>query len=129
MYSKKTNDVVVSVEPFFLTKQKPDSNQYIWAYRVMIENLRKDKIVIKSRYWYVIDISADFKEVSGDGIVGECPEILPNTVYEYMSGVSINHPFGMMMGHYNVVSDQNDQFKIDIPVFLLESDLSKPVMH
>lgn len=129
MYTKTTHGISVTVEPFFLSKQQPTAYQYVWAYRILINNSTHQRIIVKSRYWYVIDISSDFKEVNGDGIAGECPEIESNESYEYMSGVSLHHPQGMMMGHYNVVNDKNEEFRIDVPPFLLECEYIEPSMN
>jgi ApaG protein len=129
MYSKTTHGISVTVEPFFLSKQHPNTHQYVWAYRVLISNTTEHKIIVKSRYWYVMDIQSDFKEVNGDGVAGERPEILSNESYEYMSGVSLHSPQGMMMGHYNIVNEKNEEFCIEIPAFLLECEYLDPIMN
>lgn len=120
--------VDVAVEPFFLTKHF-DNNQFIWAYRVIISNNSDYSVTIKSRYWYVIDIENDIKEVKGEGIIGECPTIIVGGVYEYMSGVSLYNPAGMMFGHYNVVNEHDDHFKVEIPPFVLDSKFHVPVYY
>ena len=59
MYKQATRNILVSVEPMFLTDQSdPDENYFVWAYRIEIEN--------KSGGWFhpVHIHLVDFKVVS-----------------------------------------------------------------
>ena len=51
MYSKTTNKIWITVNPYFLEEQsEPDDQHFVWAYQVTINNLSKDVVKLKNRY-------------------------------------------------------------------------------
>ena len=47
MYSAVTREIRVDVEPIYLDDQsEPDDGQFVWAYRVQIEN--EERVTIKA---------------------------------------------------------------------------------
>ena len=54
MYSKTTNNINVSVEPYYLEEHsEPDEQHYVWAYQVTINNCGKQTVQLKKRFWKI----------------------------------------------------------------------------
>ena len=49
----------------------------------------------------------------------EQPHIAPGNDYQYTSGAVIETPLGTMEGHYEMVDEQGNAFRVAIPVFRL----------
>ena len=51
MFSKTTNNINISVKPYYLEEQsEPDEQHFVWAYHVTINNLGKQTVQLKYRY-------------------------------------------------------------------------------
>lgn len=121
-YHKRTAGVVVDVQPFYLeSKSVPAMNHYVWAYRVRIANERLSAVRLISRYWRITDSQGNMREVRGEGVVGEQPEISPGESYEYTSGAPLTTPSGMMCGSYHMEDADGAPFEVEIPSFSLDS--------
>ena len=130
MYSKKTNDVTVSVTPYFLDDQSsPQENHFVWAYKVNITNSGSTSIKVNHRNWLIIDANGKVINVQGEGVVGEFPIIEPGQTYEYTSGTPLKTNSGIMQGFYLVSKDNGNKIKIDIPPFSLDSPYNKRKVH
>lgn len=129
-YHAKTKDISVKVEPVFLDDQSdPDSHEYVWAYHVRIENEGKEAVQLRSRHWQIIDSLGRQEKISGPGVVGEQPVIQPGRVHEYISGVPLHTPSGMMLGTYQMENKAGELFDVAIPAFSLDSPYLKPRYH
>lgn len=121
-YSKTTNEIKVSVIPTYLEDQsEPSDNMYVWAYTVQVENMGQKDVQLMNRYWKILDAKGSAQEVRGPGVVGEQPVIKPGEGFRYTSGTALHTPSGVMLGHYEMLSDAGDLFPIDIPAFSLDS--------
>ena len=122
MYRATTRDICVSVEPIFLEERSsPSEGQYVWAYRVRIENGSADTVQLLTRYWRITDSLGRVQEVRGAGVVGEQPILAPGDSYEYTSGTPLPTPSGIMLGAYGMRTMGGQQFDIEIPAFSLDS--------
>ena len=111
----------MSVEPTYLeTRSSPDSSEYFWAYRVIIENQGGETVHLLSRHWMITNARGELTEVKGPGVVGEQPVLKPGESFEYMSGAPLNTPSGMMGGAYQMETDNGERFDIEIPTFSLD---------
>ena len=120
-YTAITRGIAVSVEPAYLeAKSSPDSSQYFWAYRVIIENRGGETVHLLSRHWMITNARGELTEVKGPGVVGEQPVLKPGESYEYTSGAPLNTPSGMMGGAYQMESESGERFDIEIPTFSLD---------
>ena len=120
-YTAITRGIAVSVEPAYLEAQSlPDSSQYFWAYRVIIENQGREMVQLLSRHWMITNARGELNEVKGPGVVGEQPVLKPGESYEYTSGAPLNTPSGMMGGAYQMESQSGERFDIEIPTFSLD---------
>ena len=129
-YSIITQDVDITVWPEFIdSKLNPIENLFIWAYHVRIQNKSNEPIRLLSRYWRIVDANGIIQEVSGEGVIGEQPKILPQASYQYSSGVHLQSPSGIMMGHYQMQKDDGAIFNAKIPHFSLDVPSSKGVVN
>ena len=120
-YVATTRGIAVSVEPTYLeTKSSPESAQYFWAYRVMIENQGQETVQLLSRHWMISNARGELTEVKGPGVVGEQPVLKPGESFEYTSGAPLNTPSGMMGGAYQMETESGEHFDIEIPTFSLD---------
>ena len=122
MYTSTTNAITVTVKPVYLEDQsEPDKGHYVWAYTVRIENGSDGTIQLKTRHWRVTDALGRTQEVRGKGVVGEQPILSPGDSFEYTSGTPLDTPSGIMVGSYQMATDDGDLFDVDIPAFSLDS--------
>jgi ApaG protein len=121
-YSITTHSVQVSATPEFLGHEKTmDTERYVWVYHIHIENLGQKKIQLLNRHWIIIDGNGQIQEVKGPGVVGARPTLEPTEGFEYSSGTFLSTPTGMMMGKYEMVTEDGELMEIDIPAFSLDS--------
>jgi ApaG protein len=122
MYTKITKKISITVNPYFLEDQsEPDDQHFVWAYQVTINNLGKEIIQLKNRYWKIIDSNGAKQEVKGEGVVGEQPILNPGEKFEYTSGTPLSTPSGFMEGHYGMETKNGFKFDATIPQFSLDS--------
>ena len=122
MYTKTTNKINITVNPYFLEDQsEPEDQHFVWAYQVTINNLGKESVQLKTRYWKIIDSNGTKQEVKGEGVVGEQPILNPGEKFEYTSGTPLSTPSGFMEGHYEMETKSGSIFEASIPKFSLDS--------
>lgn len=103
MVQKVTNDVNIVVETFYQAAQsRPLQSEYLFAYRVTIENLGAVPVKLRRRHWHIIDSNGDVREVEGEGVVGQQPTIEPGGQYQYVSSCNLNSDMGKMYGSYTM---------------------------
>ena len=120
-YVAITREIAVSVEPTYLeTKSSPESSQYVWAYRVIIENQGRETVHLLSRHWMITNARGELTEVKGPGVIGEQPVLKPGERFEYTSGAPLDTPWGMMGGAYQIETESGEHFDIEIPTFSLD---------
>lgn len=122
LFERRTKDVIVRVEPEYLSEQSsPSDSRFIWAYTVEIDNQSQSDLRVTGRYWHIADSRGQVQEVRGQGVVGEKPVVRAGEQFRYTSGAPLSAPSGMMSGSYRVESDNGDCYDVDIPVFVLDS--------
>ena len=122
MYRATTRNIEVTVTPRFMSdRSAPEKGQFFWAYTIEIANNGGETVQLKTRYWHITDAFGRVQEVRGAGVVGEEPVIPPGESFEYTSGVPLQTPSGIMAGRYGMVTDDGENFDIDIPAFSLDS--------
>ena len=121
MYTATTRAIQVTVRPQYLPDQSdPAKSQFVWEYRVRIENKGDIAVQLRSRHWKITDALGRLQEVKGAGVVGETPMLRPGEVFEYRSGTPLSTPWGVMGGTYQMVSESGENFDIEIPTFSLD---------
>ena len=129
-YETTTNAIKVSVNPVYLDDQSdPDDFHFVWAYHVRIENTGGETVQLLRRHWHITDSKGRIQEVRGEGVVGEQPRLAPGEVYEYTSGAPLTTPSGFMVGSYQMINAEGQQFNVAIPAFSLDSPHDLRIMN
>jgi ApaG protein len=122
MTSKISGGVKISVETFYQPEfSNPLNSEFMFAYRISIENSNDFPVKLLSRHWHIFDSNGSLKEVQGEGVVGVQPVIAPADKYEYMSGCNLRSEIGRMHGTY-LMEDLNTHrtFNVVIPSFEMQ---------
>jgi ApaG protein len=119
MVSKISEGVNISVETFYeAAYSNITNNEFMFAYRVTIENINLFPIKLISRHWYIFDSNGTSREVEGEGVVGVQPVINPGNTYQYISGCNLRTEIGSMHGSYLFENLHNKKtFTAAIPKF------------
>lgn len=116
----KNYEIRIRVATNYVDDQsEPDSDRYVFAYTITIENLSDVPAQLISRHWVITDANGKVQEVSGDGVVGEQPKLSPGETFRYSSGAILETPVGAMQGSYRMQSDDGAGFDAPIPPFTL----------
>ena len=122
MTSKISGGVKISVETFYQPEfSNPLNSEFMFAYRITIENNNNFPIKLLRRHWHIFDSNGSMKEVQGEGVVGVQPLIAPAEKYEYMSGCNLRSEIGRMHGTY-LMENVNTlkTFNVVIPYFEMQ---------
>ncbi|MBK6936540.1 MAG: Co2+/Mg2+ efflux protein ApaG [Chitinophagaceae bacterium] len=119
MTSMISEGVQVSVETFYQAdSSKPLESEYMFAYRITIENYNNFPIKLHRRHWYIFDSSCERREVEGEGVIGVQPTVQPGKTYQYVSGCNLSSEMGKMWGTYQMENLNSKQFfEVQIPEF------------
>ena len=63
----------------------PDKHNFVFFYRITIENTNGYKVKLLRRHWEIFDSNGVRTMVDGEGVVGEKPELEPGELYSYES--------------------------------------------
>lgn len=114
------DNVAIEVTSQYQAEQSdPDSNRFVFAYHITITNRNSQPVQLLSRRWLIVDGDQKTQEVEGEGVVGEQPVIAADDSYSYTSGAVLATSVGSMQGHYNMVTDDGDEFIAPISPFTL----------
>lgn len=119
MISQISRGVRISVETFYQPEySNPLNSEFMFAYKITIENHNEFPIQLLSRHWYIYDSNGSSREVQGDGVVGIQPVIAPGNSYQYISGCNLRSEMGKMNGTYQFENAHNKKiFEVSIPSF------------
>ena len=119
MISTISEGIEVTVETFYQADySNPLKGEFMFAYRITIENHNKFTVKLLRRHWFIFDINAEHREVEGEGVVGVQPVLLPGENYQYVSGCNLKTEMGRMSGSYQMENENNKQlFSVNIPSF------------
>lgn len=119
MVSMISEGVKVSVETFYQQDySNPLHSEYMFAYRITIENHNSFPVRLQSRHWNIFDSDGSYREVEGDGVVGMQPVISSGEEYQYVSGCNLHTEMGRMHGSYRMENlNTKEQFDVNIPAF------------
>ncbi len=122
-----TDGVRVAVAPSYLADQSvPESGLYVFGYRIRITNESQRSVRLLSRRWMIVDADGDRKEVEGDGVVGQQPELGPGGTFVYSSFCPLPTSWGTMEGTYCFVDADGKPFDVRIGRFILASRIDQP---
>jgi len=119
MANKISEGVEVSVETFYQPDySNPVSGEYMFAYRITIDNHNNFPVKLHRRHWYIFDSNGSYREVEGEGVVGVQPVLNTGERYQYVSGCNLRTEMGKMHGSYSMENLNNKEiFDVNIPIF------------
>ncbi|MBN9543692.1 MAG: Co2+/Mg2+ efflux protein ApaG [Alphaproteobacteria bacterium] len=126
-----TDGIVITAIPTFDHDHSlPEDLEFIWLYKIIIENQTNNPHQLVARMWNIIDSDGCVEEVYGYGVVGEQPVINPGESYEYTSKVSVRTSSAIMAGNYEMLNiDTGDIVIAVIPSFALESPYNRNIVN
>ncbi|MBK8349464.1 MAG: Co2+/Mg2+ efflux protein ApaG [Saprospiraceae bacterium] len=124
IYSAITDNISISVLPKYEAEESnPAIGKFIYSYQVTMENLGPKTVMLLSRHWFIVDSIQEKREVKGEGVIGQKPELSPGDIFQYMSWCPLHSPIGKMFGYFTFVNlADKSTFTVEIPEFLLVSD-------
>jgi len=112
--------VVIETQVNYLPEQSDEAgNRFVFSYTITITNLGTATAKLISRHWVITDAHNHVQEVRGQGVVGEQPLLKPGQSFEYTSGTVLTTQVGTMRGSYMMQTEDNNQFDVEIPQFVL----------
>jgi len=119
MSSIISEGVQVSVVTFYQPDYRnPIQSEFMFAYRITLENHNSFPIKLHRRNWQIFDSNGTHREVEGEGVVGVQPILKPGESYQYVSGCNLRTEMGKMKGTYQMENLNNKRmFEVDIPAF------------
>lgn len=123
MVSQISEGVKISVETYYQPDySNPVNNEFMFAYKITIENNNAFPVKLLSRHWYIYDSNGSLREVEGEGVVGVQPQINPGQLYQYISGCNLRTEIGKMQGTYLMENISNKRtFTVVIPAFQMSA--------
>ncbi len=121
MTTQITAGVRVSVDVIYQPEySNPDKQHFMFSYQITIENLSDSTIQLVRRHWDIFDSIGEYKQVDGEGVVGEQPILYPGSMHQYVSGCNLKSEIGYMEGYYEMIKEVDGTvFLVDIPRFNL----------
>ncbi len=111
-----SSQIVVKAKADYLPEQSdPNRSEYLFTYRVRIENHGEEPAKLVRRQWVIRDGAGHVSVVKGNGVVGETPVIRPGEAFEYSSFCPLPTPTGVMEGTYELLRDSGEWFEAKIP--------------
>lgn len=120
MTKSTAHRILVDVVTRYIEDQSsPGDERFVFTYTITIRNEGGAPARLLRRHWVITDANGKVQEVSGDGVVGEQPYLLPGQGFRYSSGAILETPVGSMQGSYQMVDDDGEHFDAPIKPFSL----------
>jgi ApaG protein len=117
----KSSEVVVRAVSMYRPDESDLSDatdkEYVFAYRIEIENRGTKTVQLLSRHWWITDARQRVREIEGEGVVGQRPVIPPGHVFAYSSWCILPTPSGLMRGSYLMVVSGGETLEVPVPSF------------
>lgn len=127
MVTQITQGVRISVETYYQPEfSRPFNNEFMFAYRITIENNGESTIRLIRRHWHITDATGSCRIVEGEGVIGQKPFIEPGDSHQYVSGCHLRTEVGKMNGYFIMKKPvDGKQFQVTIPEFRLETPFKR----
>ena len=114
-------NVTVSVKTHFMrSESRPEKKRFVYSYTITIKNDGELAAQLISRHWIITSgETLKTQEVSGDGVIGQQPNIQPGEHFTYTSGTVMDSAVGIMQGSYRMLDAQGEYFDVVIDPFTL----------
>jgi ApaG protein len=115
-----TEGIEVSVQSEFRAdRSAPAQGRFLYTYTVHISNGGAGSAKLLGRHWIITDARGDREEVTGDGVIGQQPELKPGQSFQYTSFCVLKTPLGQMRGTYTMMRSDGTTFQAEIAPFAL----------
>jgi ApaG protein len=115
-----THGIVIQTRVNYLPDQSDEArSRFVFSYTITITNLGHAWVKLINRHWIITDANNDVQEVRGEGVVGEQPLLQPGQSFEYTSGTALTTQVGTMRGSYQMQTEGDLMFEVEIPQFVL----------
>ncbi len=112
------NDIEVSVEVVF-SPAHSSQTRLVYVYFITMHNRGLQSAQLLRRHFFIRDGLGSEQEIEGEGVVGEQPRLEVGQVYRYHAVVPIQYPPGSMRGDYTFAAADGQEFKAELPEFML----------
>lgn len=120
-FYRESNGIRITVRPWYVPERsEPRQREYVFAYRVRIENVGAQAARLLTRRWRIEDVGGEATELVGEGVVGQQPLIEAGGVHEYQSFAVLKASEGWMEGQYQFRRADGTSFDAAIPRFHLD---------
>jgi ApaG protein len=111
--------VEVTVEVFYQPEySQPAQHEFMFAYRITLVNHNAFSVQLLRRQWYIFDSPGEYREVEGEGVIGQQPVLTSAESFQYVSGCNLKSELGKMKGSYEMKNlNSQELFKVEIPAF------------
>lgn len=117
-FVSQNNNFKIEVKTDFdFDQSNPLQYNYLFRYTILITNVGLVPAQLLSRKWSIKDAKGVVKHVEGPGVIGETPHFAPGGEFQYQSFCPLPTMEGEMWGHFNMVDDSGESFKIETPIF------------
>lgn len=113
--------VEVSVEVFYQPEySQPVMHEFMFAYRITLINHNAFTVQLLRRQWHIFDSCGDYRQVDGEGVIGQQPILAPGERFQYVSGCNLKSEMGKMWGTYEMAETlKKKKFTVTIPSFTM----------
>lgn len=111
-----TFGITVTVVTQYLAEHSdPASGRYYFGYHITIRNDSEYTVQLLRRHWFIYNAGGALREVEGEGVVGQQPQLPPGGSFQYASYCDLDTDIGKMRGTYLFTRLDDDSF-FDVPV-------------
>ena len=115
-----TRGIRVRVEPYFLPEHSDAAaGKWVFAYHITMTNEGSLRARLLTRHWIIIDGNGQRREVQGDGVVGQHPDLAPGEHFTYDSFCPLDTPWGTMEGSFHFMDERGEAFDVAVARFYL----------
>lgn len=115
-----TRGIRVSVEPRYSPEHSnPHRQEWFFLYTITIANEGEQTVQLLNRHWVITNALGEVEEVRGAGVVGHQPVLKTGESFQYTSGCPLKTPFGSMRGTYEMLTERDERFLVEIAPFIL----------
>ena len=121
MYTCTTEGIKISVN----TKFEPQhsnwaESRFVFSYHVDIQNKSDFTVQLLKRHWFIMDSNSNYREVHGEGVIGEQPILAPGENHQYKSWCPFSSEIGMMKGYFTMQRDIDGALiEVKVPNFTM----------
>jgi ApaG protein len=115
-----TGGVRVQTTPRYVPEESnPEDAHFVFSYHVRIDNHSENRLTLRRRHWVIIDAEGERRDVEGEGVVGQQPELEPGETFQYVSYCLLPTEWGTMEGEYDMEAPGGDRFDVAVGRFYL----------